>query len=89
MTKALEASKKCKDKLSECVIILQELLCQDVYLPHYRGKWYDQLALLLQVHLKKCDQVCTVWNHWLSEIPTTYVHNLYGLQALRRISMLM
>lgn len=59
MTKALEAFKKCKDQLSECVIMLEELLCQDIYLPQYRGKWYDQLALLLQVHLKKCDQKCS------------------------------
>jgi hypothetical protein len=60
MTKAVEALKKQKDQLPECVIILQELLHQDVYLPHHRGKWYEELALILQVHLKNFDQVCTI-----------------------------
>ena len=60
MTKAVEALKKHKDRLPECVTILQELLCQDVYLPHYRGKWYEELALILQVHFKNCEQVCTI-----------------------------
>lgn len=60
MTKAVEALKKHKDRLPECVTILQELLCQDVYLPHYRGKWYEELALILQVHLKNFEQVCTL-----------------------------
>jgi hypothetical protein len=62
MTKSVEARKKHKDQLPECVIILQELLGQDVYLPHYRGKWYEELALILQVHLKNLDQVCAIWN---------------------------
>jgi hypothetical protein len=88
MTKALEAFKKCEDQVPECVIILQELLCQDIYLPQYRGKWYEQLALLLQVHLKKCDQVCTFWNHSLFQIPTDHVRSFYGLQDLRRLIML-
>jgi hypothetical protein len=60
MTKAVEAFKKHKDQLTECVVTLQELLCQDVYLPHYRGKWYEQLALILEVHLKHYAQVCSV-----------------------------
>jgi len=60
MTKAVEALKKHKDRLPECVTILQELLCQDVYLPHYRGKWYEELALILQVHLKDFEQAAAV-----------------------------
>jgi len=60
LTKAVEACKKHKDRLLECVTILQELLHQDVYLPHYRGKWYEELALILQVHRKCFEQVCTI-----------------------------
>lgn len=60
VTKAVGALKKHKDQLPECVIILQELLSQNVYLPHYRGKWYEELALILQVHDKNFEQVCTV-----------------------------
>lgn len=60
MTKAVEALKKDKDRLPECVTILQELLYQDVYLPHYRGKWYEELALILQVRLKYFEEVCTI-----------------------------
>jgi hypothetical protein len=60
MTKAVEALKKHKEQLLDCVKILQELLCQDVYLPHYRGKWYEELALILQVHLKNFEQVRTI-----------------------------
>ena len=60
MTKAIEALKKRKDRIPECVTILRELLCQDVYLPHYRGKWYEELALILQVHVKNFEQVCTI-----------------------------
>ncbi|KAJ4435409.1 hypothetical protein ANN_18024, partial [Periplaneta americana] len=51
MTQAVDIFKKGK-LLFDCVTMLQELLSQDVYLLHYRGKWYDQLALILQSHLK-------------------------------------
>ncbi|XP_069678511.1 fanconi-associated nuclease 1-like [Periplaneta americana] len=51
MTQAVDVFKKGK-LLFDCVTMLQELLSQDVYLLHYRGKWYDQLALILQSHLK-------------------------------------
>lgn len=60
MTKAIGAFKKHKDHMPNGVIILQELLSQHIYLPQYRGKWYEQLALLLQVHLKNCEQVCRI-----------------------------
>jgi hypothetical protein len=60
MTKAVEALKKDKDRLPECVTILQELLYQDVYLPHYRGKWYEELALILQVRLKYFEEATLV-----------------------------
>jgi Fanconi-associated nuclease 1 len=62
MTKAIEAFRKSKDQIPECVIILQELLHQNVYLPQFRGRWYDQLALLLHVHLKNFEQVFIMWN---------------------------
>jgi hypothetical protein len=61
ITKFVEAHMKHKKQLLGCVIILRELLGQDVYLPHYRGKWYE-LALILQVHLKNLEQVCAIWN---------------------------
>ncbi|XP_021935239.1 fanconi-associated nuclease 1-like isoform X2 [Zootermopsis nevadensis] len=60
MTKAIGAFKKHKDHMPNGVIILQELLSQHIYLPQYRGKWYEQLALLLQVHLKNCEQAAKV-----------------------------
>jgi hypothetical protein len=62
MTKAIEAFKKHKVHMPECVIVLQELLSQHIYLPLYRGKWYEQLALLLHVYLKNFEQVCRILN---------------------------
>lgn len=43
--------------LQKAVEELQSLLLQSVYCPSSRGRWWDRLALNLQQHLKKPEQV--------------------------------
>lgn len=52
----LTCSVECYQRIKsyqKAVNQLQELLDQDIYLQDYRGRWYDRLALNLEMHLKK------------------------------------
>lgn len=46
--------------LQEAVEQLQSLLSQSTYCPDSRGRWWDRLALNLQQHLKKPEQVSNI-----------------------------
>lgn len=52
LTKSVEVLERAKEH-SLAVDLLRTLLAQNVYLPHYRGLWYDRLVLDLDMHLKQ------------------------------------
>jgi Fanconi-associated nuclease 1 len=52
----VEVLQKVKD-YTEANTVLEELLNQSVHCQHYRGHWWDRLALNLDQHLKKPDKV--------------------------------
>ncbi|PSN42849.1 hypothetical protein C0J52_16421 [Blattella germanica] len=57
MTSAIEACRKKKEFLPDLVDMLKILLGQKIYLPHYRGRWYEQLILIQELHFKDFVQV--------------------------------
>jgi len=56
MTKGLEYLSKYKE-YDTSVHMLNDLLAQKIYCRHYRGKWYNKLALILHKNLKILDEV--------------------------------
>eukprot|EP00095_Tigriopus_kingsejongensis_P006449 maker-scaffold384_size188899-snap-gene-0.29 protein:Tk06449 transcript:maker-scaffold384_size188899-snap-gene-0.29-mRNA-1 annotation:"coiled-coil domain-containing protein mtmr15" len=52
LTKGVDVLERNK-KHAQAVELIQRLLNQDVYLPDYRGHWYERLVLDLDQHLKK------------------------------------
>ena len=61
LTKSVELLERGR-RYQEATEVLQELLAQDVYLPQYRGKWYERLALDLDQHLKRPgDSLKSIW----------------------------
>nr|CAD7196903.1 unnamed protein product [Timema douglasi] len=60
LNEGIDTLKKDKGFLVECVTLLEMLIDQDIYLLHYRGFWYEKLALLLQHHLHNATQAADV-----------------------------
>lgn len=75
----LTCSVECYQKLKnyhKAVEQLQELLAQTTHLQDYRGRWYDRLALNLEMHLKKPAQAVEVINKALRDPEVRKGHRL-------------
>lgn len=61
------------------------MLAQEVYNPHYRGRWYDRLALNLDYHLKESLKALEIISIALKDINVCTGHRYSLLQRAKRI----
>nr|XP_045611977.1 fanconi-associated nuclease 1-like [Procambarus clarkii]XP_045611978.1 fanconi-associated nuclease 1-like [Procambarus clarkii] len=85
----LTCSVECYQRLKnyqKAVEQLQELLDQTTHLQDYRGRWYDRLALNLEMHLKKPAMAVEVISQALSDPEVRKGHRLSISIRARRIA---
>ncbi|KAL4232527.1 Fanconi-associated nuclease 1 [Mactra antiquata] len=69
----------------DAVCLLEELLKQDLYCEHYRGHWYERLALNLEAHLKSIDKSFAVLKKGLSDVTVRTGRRLALYERARKI----
>lgn len=72
-------------RYEEAVKELRSLLCQTVYCPDSRGRWWDRLALNLQQHLKQPEQTISAIREGLSDPLVRTGHQLSLYQRAARM----